>query len=260
MASPHSPASAPESLVVRSHGEQEAMLKHCVEALLGGAPRPVRVLEAGCGAKWAFAGFALPAHITGVDLDPEALRLRQTVSRDLDVGVVGDIRTVDLGPGRFDMVFSAYVLEHVAGASAALARFADWLEPGGVLVLLIPDGSTAKGLLTRATPFWVHVAYYRWVLGAKNAGKPGFNPYPTHYDRWVSRSGIGRFCTARGLEVVLEVMVGTDAAQFGRLGRLGVWLLKAVAALSLGRRSAGYCDIGFVIRKPVADRRVPDRP
>lgn len=46
-------------------------------------------------------------------------------------------------------------------------------------------------------------------------------------------------------------MVGTDAAQFGRLGRLGVWLLKAISALSFGRLSAGYCEIGFVIRKPV---------
>jgi 2-polyprenyl-3-methyl-5-hydroxy-6-metoxy-1,4-benzoquinol methylase len=49
----------------------------------------------------------------------------------------------------FDVVFSSFVLEHVQRADVALKNFATWLKPGGLLILRLPERSTARAFLTR---------------------------------------------------------------------------------------------------------------
>lgn len=172
-----------------SFDAMNAMLRARLEAL----PGPLRILEAGCGRRWPLR-LAVPFELTGLDLDRDALAART----DLDQAIVGDLRTVELAPCSFDVIYSAFVLEHVRGAQQVLERFRRWLAPGGTLILQIPDRESAYGFLTRLTPFWAHVMFHRYVLKQPQAGTPGHGPYPTYYDEVISERGLREFCGRNG--------------------------------------------------------------
>ena len=173
-----------------SFAAMDAMLRARLEAL----PGPLRILEAGCGRTWAHK-LSVPYVLTGLDLDPDALAART----DLDHAIVGDLRTAEFPPHSFDVIYNAFVLEHVRGARQVLERFLGWLAPGGMLILKVPDRDSAYGFLTRLTPFWTHVLIYRYMLGYRQAGTPGHAPYPTYYDKVVSERGLREFCLGNGM-------------------------------------------------------------
>ena len=75
----------------------------------------VKILEAGCGQRWSIRLEGINYHLTGVDADAHALELRKTVVGDLDDAIFADLRSIDLGVARFDVIYSAFVLEHIDG-------------------------------------------------------------------------------------------------------------------------------------------------
>ena len=205
----------------------------------------MHVIEAGCGRGWP-PGLANPTmEITGVDCDEAALRLRT----DLAHSILGDICKVQLPEKQADVVYSAYVLEHVQGAEQALENFFRWTKDGGVVILRIPDRNSVFGVVTRLTPHWVHVAYHRWILGRKIAGQPGTGPYPTYYDAIVSRPGIREFCARHGYEIVEEFAVATHFRNRFK------WLIApfcfGVSVLSFGTLAWRHSNLHYVIRKPL---------
>ncbi len=218
-----------------------------VKRALAGRPPPVRIIEAGCGRRWALGDLGTEIHVTGIDLDPEALRLRVEQRKDLDVAIHGDLMDVELPAGGYDMVFSSWVLEHLEHPDTALDRFFSWLRPGGLVVVIFPDRSTAKGFATRMSPFFVHVWYYRWLLGRPTAGKPGFEPYPTHYGHVVGRKGIAEYCRRHGYRVLDEIAVRVDPSDVGRLTPA---VSKVIGWLSFGKLDGEYCDVAIVLQKP----------
>lgn len=169
-------------------------MKVLLEARLNGLSGPLRILEAGCGRDWPLE-LSVPYRLTGLDLDPDALAAR----KDLDQAFVGDLRTAEFPTHSFDVIYSAYVLEHVRGADQVLKRFLRWLAPGGTLILQLPDRDSAYGFLTRVTPMWLHVMVYRYVFGMREAGTAGHGPYRTYHDRVVSQGGLREFCRRHGL-------------------------------------------------------------
>ncbi|HEY7888894.1 MAG TPA: methyltransferase domain-containing protein [Steroidobacteraceae bacterium] len=170
-------------------------MNEMLRARLETLPGPVRILEAGCGRNWPLK-LSVPFTLTGLDLDADALAART----DLHQAVVGDLRTADFAPHSFDVIYNAFVLEHVSGARQVLDRFMRWLAPGGMLILKVPDRDSAYGFLTRMTPFWAHVMIYRHVLGYRQAGTLGHGPYRTYYDRVVSERGLRSFCLGNGMK------------------------------------------------------------
>ena len=222
-------------------------LTTAVRTALADHQPPVKIIEAGCGRKWALGDLGIDIEVTGIDLDPEALRLRLEQQNDLDHAIHGDLMTVDVPLASYDMVFSSWVLEHLEDPSAALDRFFSWLRPGGLVVAIFPDRDTAKGFITRMSPFFVHVWYYRWIKGRKTAGKPGYEPYHTHYGKVVGRKGIDEYCAARGYKVVDEIAVRVSRGDDGRLTKA---ISTVVGKLSFGRLNGEYCDIAIVLQKP----------
>lgn len=170
-------------------------MNEMLRARLDALPAPLRILEAGCGRNWPLK-LSVPFTLTGLDLDADALAVRT----DLDQAIVGDLRTAEFAPHSFDVIYNAFVLEHVSGARQVLERFLRWLAPGGMLIVKVPDRDSAYGLLTRLTPFWAHVMIYRHVLGCPQAGTPGHGPYRTYYDRIVSARGLRAFCLSNGMK------------------------------------------------------------
>ena len=148
---------------------------------------PLEILEAGCGQRWYLNLNEIEYKLTGADLDKDALEIREKKFQDLDQGILGDLRTINLEENKYDVIYNSFVLEHIQNAEQVLNNFFKWLKPGGILILSIPDRNSVFGFVTRVTPFSFHVFYRKYIQGDKNAGKPGFEPYPTFYDKIVSR-------------------------------------------------------------------------
>lgn len=213
----------------------------------GGAT--IQILEAGCGQRWLLDLEGARFHLTGVDLDPAALAIRTDVKKDLDVAIVGDLRTVELAVSTYDAIFCAYVLEHIDGAQHVLQSFVRWLRPNGVLILRIPDPKSVYGFVASRTPHWFHIFYYRWILGKRDAGKPGFAPYRTIYDKSVSREGIHDFCNRYGLTIELEVGDGYWKPGRGVKRKL-ISLFKLIVYLfSIGSLSHRHTNLLYILRK-----------
>ena len=141
-------------------------------------------------------------HLTGADLDEAALKLRMDIQKDLHEILHGDLCSMAFPAESFDVVYSAYVLEHIRDADVALNNMLSSLQSGGLLVVRVPDPDTARGLVTRNTPFWFHVLYHRWVMKRPKAGTPGYAPYPTYYHPVISKRGMQAYASSRGLEWV----------------------------------------------------------
>jgi SAM-dependent methyltransferase len=211
---------------------------------------PLRILEAGCGTTWPLRLEGVQYALTGVDLDADALAVRQRTARPEDRLLYGDLRERQLfGAAQFDAIYNSFVLEHVDGAASVLDNFLYWLAPQGVLVLRIPDRDSVYGFLTRSTPFWFHVLYKKYVRGMPNAGKPGYDPFPTFYDEVVSRRGMHRYCRERGCTVRDEAGFANYLPKRGLPALCAPVLVRLVALASLGRLAWRYNNLTFVIQK-----------
>jgi SAM-dependent methyltransferase len=214
-----------------------------------GRPETLRILEAGCGRKWNIDLEGVDYRLTGVDLDGEALRYRADVIGDLDDWVVGDLRTVDLPEATFDVVFSAFVLEHISGAEQVLDRLLTALKDDGLLILRVPDGSSVYAFLARFLPFRLHVWYKRISEHDKEAGKPGHPPYPVVYDPIVTREGLNRYAADHGLTLQAEVGTNPHLDHVGRMKPVLTWGQHTLAALSRGRLDGTHSNLTIVYRK-----------
>jgi 2-polyprenyl-3-methyl-5-hydroxy-6-metoxy-1,4-benzoquinol methylase len=158
------------------------------------------ILEAGCGQCWPLDLTGVNYTLTGVDLDPAALELRKTKEHDLDLGICGDLCSVELPEASYDVIYSSFVLEHVERADLALDNLVKSLKPGGLFILRLPKVTSAFVFWTRMLPHWAHVMYYRRVIGLPLAGQPGHAPYRTHYHPVIDRRRLLSFLSDRGVE------------------------------------------------------------
>jgi SAM-dependent methyltransferase len=227
--------------------EERALLGEAVGQSLSAGP--VRVLEAGCGSYW-FIHSDVPVHITGVDTDAAAMRLRQERTGDLDVAIVGDLRSVQLPSEAFDVAYCSYVLEHVEGAEAVLDKLVATVRPGGRLIIRVPDGDSVFGFFAKHTPHRTHIWYKRYIQGNSKAGQPGHPPYPTVYDPVVSLAGMRRWAQTHGLAIESQYALNGHMKHFGRYSAIVGFLLQVVSRLSGGRLAHDHSDIGFVFVRP----------
>lgn len=230
--------------------EIDQLQSDAIRALAQQLGRPLSILEAGCGQRWTLDLTGVDFTLTGVDLDPAALELRKSKMRDLDVSIVGDLCSVQLPEASFDIVYSAFVLEHVQRADLALENLARWLRPGGLLILRLPERRAARTFLTRALPHMVHVWYYRYVLGKQQAGQPGHAPYPTYHHPITDREHLCRFLLERGVHCLN--MYGDGFVREGEhpVTRLAIrGIVRTVSALSLGTLTADYRDLLYIASK-----------
>ena len=230
--------------------EIKSMANHIIEK--ANRNEVINILEAGCGNMWGLDLKNTKYTLTGVDIDEHALDIRMNQQKDLDIGILGDLRDVDLEENKYDVIYNSYVLEHIEGAERVINNFVRWLKPGGILILRIPNRDSVRGFLTRITPFWFHIFYTRHLQGYRDAGKPGQAPYPTFYDKVVSRKGIYEFCSSHDLIIKAEYSGGQ-----GRKNRLisriidytSYWLFHL---LTLNRYFSKHDILIYVIEKRIS--------
>ena len=140
---------------------------------------PGRLLDVGCGtgqlldelarrpdgAAWDYTGVdASAAMIACARRKHPGARLR-----------CADVLAYQAAPGRCDAVVCAHVFPYLPDAPAALARFADWLRPGGQLLLAQACAETAYDRLILAfVKRTTSAAVYRPVSELSALARPLF--------------------------------------------------------------------------------------
>lgn len=233
-------------IIAEPKAERAIMLRAIKASAIDGK---VKLLEAGCGQKWGLIPDGIELHITGVDLDADALRIRQQTRNDLQVAVVGDLHDVVLPKSTYDVVYCSYVLEHVHDAEIILDRMVAALRPGGRFILRVPDGKSVFGWFAKNTPHRTHVWFKKYVERFPDAGKPGHAPYPTVYDPVVSAKGLTDWAGRVGIEIEQSFASNHFMKKFGRLRPAVQTGLNGVAALSRGQLTARWNNVGFVFVK-----------
>lgn len=196
-----SPAPAhPQSLLDLPPGEaRESLL--AVHGILG-AKLPsgrLAIYEAG-GGSTSFLPLDLlrRSHVTVVDIDADQIRNNGYAQE----AILGDVQTWRFASGSFDLVICYNVIEHLPDAGAALERFCESLKQGGLILVGAPNPKSLSGVVTKYSPHWFHVWFYRTIRGDKKAGLPGEAPFPTFFHPLVTLSNLEAFANAHGLEVI----------------------------------------------------------
>ena len=235
---------------IESWGHEVRLIERSIESHAPSGRR-MDILEAGCGPDWSLK-LNVDYRLTGLDLDPAALKRRKSKANDLHETILGDLATVDLGSRKFDCIYCSFVLEHLINAETVLLNFLNWLHPNGIIVMRVPDRDSAQGFLTRNTPHFIHVLGYKFLLGDRDAGKPGHNPYRTYYPRIISPRELEAFCVRHQLRVIEAYAVRNDPRNnvFRRVFRLPMYLvLRAIHLFSFGSLDYRHTNIGFILQK-----------
>jgi SAM-dependent methyltransferase len=211
-----------------------------------------RIYEAGGGSSsWLPVGVLKSAHVTVVDIDEGQLQRNDYA----ETKILGDIQTRAFPEGSFDLIVCYNVIEHLDTPDQAIKRFYNALGSGGLLFIAAPNPESFSGWVTKITPHWVHVQYYRRVLGYKNAGRPGLTPFPTVFHRVVRPPVLIDYCRELGFNVLyFAAYKGMVYEHLAQRKPVLAWLLnlavQAANALTLWRRDLRNGDYHIVLEKP----------
>jgi SAM-dependent methyltransferase len=160
----------------------------------------ITVLEAGGGSRsWLAPGRKVRVSaITTVDIDADQLARNDYATEK----VLANLEA--FRPGRvWDLVMVVNVLEHVDDVEAVLRNLAEVCAEDGLLLVGCPYMWSLSGMATRFTPHGVHVFHRRWLLGEKDAGKPGHPPFRTVYDPLIEPRRMMAFMARLGFSTRL---------------------------------------------------------
>jgi SAM-dependent methyltransferase len=79
----------------------------------------------------------------GIEMSAESAKLAQ--ERTGAKVFVGDILDAQFQPGSFDVITCFDVFEHLYEPRRVIAKVAEWLKPGGIFYVLVPNADSAEG-------------------------------------------------------------------------------------------------------------------
>ena len=190
------------------------------------------------------------AHVTVVDIDEDQIRNNDYAQE----AILGDIQTYRFVPDSFDLVICYNVIEHVPDVEAALLGFGQSLKQNGMILIGAPNPRSLSGVLTKYSPHWFHVWFYRHVRGDKNAGLPGCPPFPTHFHPLVTLSNLEAFANKHGLQMIYRKQYESPRyPEMRRRKPLFAALIDAAAkALNIflpGKTDVRHGDYHVILRK-----------
>ena len=216
-----------------------------------------RCLELGVGEGWSLAALrAAGASVTGVDYSSHGLsKWNPQLADALTVGVPeAEMEAFAAAGRRFDLVWLDNVLEHVPRPRQVLQRVRGVLEPGGLLLIEVPNDNSPL---------------HRYLESRELIERPFWQAWPEHLSYFTSES-LQRLLAAHGFEVVdrigdfpIDLFLLNEAANYvntrsvGRNAHLArvrfdeftsafdeaatVDFYRSIARLSLGRNMVVLC-------------------
>jgi SAM-dependent methyltransferase len=242
----------PQSLLELPHGEARQSLL-AVHDILGAMlqPTPLAIYEAGGGSTSFLPLEVLKrSHVTVVDIDDDQIRNNDYAQE----AILGDIQTYRFEPNSFDLVTCYNVIEHLPDVEAALTGFCDAVKPGGMVLIGAPNPKSLSGVVTKYSPHWFHVWFYRHIRGLEKAGQPGQAPFPTFFHPLVTLSKLETFAKAHGLQVIYRKEYESPRFPEMRLRKpVFAALLDAVAVVVnvflAGKADVRHGDYHVILRK-----------
>lgn len=213
---------------------------------------PLRIYEAGGGSASSIPADVLAnAQVTVVDIDETQLQNNKYANTKM----LGDIQQQAFPPGSFDLVICFNVIEHLDAPDKAISQFYKALVPGGLLFIGAPNPDSFSGWVTKMTPHWFHVMYYRYVLGYETAGQPGSVPFPTVFHRVINPPALIEYCRKLGFNVLYfreyKGMIYENMNQRRPvLGKLLDLSVRLANAMILWRKDLRNGDYHIVLEKP----------
>jgi len=157
-----------------------------------------RAADVGCGAGLLAEPLArMGAEVTGIDAAPENIAAAR--EHALGQGLEIDYRVggADALAGRYDLVTSLEVIEHVADPAAFVGTLAAAVAEGGLLILSTPN----------------RTAWSRLVMIGLGEGT-GRIPKGTHdWGKFISPDELGALVSQAGLEIVDTTGIGWSPAR-----------------------------------------------
>jgi SAM-dependent methyltransferase len=197
-----------ETVAARSLGHVERHLRSIVNRR---HPKGGRLLDIGCG-YGRFLGSLADSNweLTGTEISETAIAhvAGSVPSATVHRGLIED---VDFGAGSFDAITMIAVLEHVKDPKATLVRVAQWLAPGGLLLVQVPYIAPFIRM-KRVLPF-----------------VPIHFEAPRHLYDFSPRT-LPRYFRETGLADV-RVDIARPYSSVGKLGELLIWGVKAPGLL-----------------------------
>jgi len=219
-----------------------------LHAQMGELPPEPSILEIGGGS--ATHVRCPGARYTVVDNSPEVLARCSYAEEKL----LADAESFDPGPRKFDLVVFWNVLEHLADPRGALVNAARAVRHDGLLIARGPELRSLKAIVTRNTPHWFHILFYRRVLGFRNAGRNGEAPFPVEHKVTASPEAIKVAVVPLKFGVDFEQRyVGDQLRLLEQYSRLAHRLYEAASAglrlVSRGRLGARHTDFILAFRR-----------
>jgi SAM-dependent methyltransferase len=224
-----------------------------------GSEGPLRIYEAGGGSASSLpSGILKNAQVTVVDIDETQLSRNKYANTKM----LGDVQKQEFPQYSFDVVVCFNVIEHLDAPDKAIFQFYNALTPGGLLFIGAPNPHSFSGWVTKFTPHWFHVAYYRYMLGYKMAGKPGAVPFPTVFHRVVSPPALIEYCRKLGFKILYfceykGMIYENMNERRPLLGKLLNISVSMANALTLWRKDLRNGDYHIVLEKPAITVGVP---
>ena len=127
-----------------------------------------RIFEAGCGTGWLSDKLSEFGKVSACDLGSKIIDTAQLTYPHVQF-FSGDVHTLDLPVGTFDVVVTSEVLSHVPDQPAFIRRLADLLKPGGYLFVTTQNKSVFERRNDVAPPDgwirqWVTVSMLKDLL------------------------------------------------------------------------------------------------
>jgi SAM-dependent methyltransferase len=148
----------------------------------------------------------------GIEMSAEsASRAKELCGAEI---FVGNILDAPFEPGSFDAITCFHVFEHLYEPKMVLAKVSEWLKPGGIFYLMVPNIDSAGARIFRS--YWYalelprHLFHYspqslRYLATAAGLDEVSltthrevFIEYSMHYvvDECLRRAGLSRRCLA----------------------------------------------------------------
>jgi SAM-dependent methyltransferase len=217
----------------------------------------VRIYEAGGGSASILPSSLTNRSIVVVDIDDIQLKNNAYA----DTKILGDIQTYEFVPNSFDLIVCYNVIEHLNAVDQAIKQFHRALAPGGLLFIGAPNPDSLFGMVTKFSPHWFHVWFYKVILKRKNAGEPGQVPFPTVYHPLVSPKNLLKFGAKLGFEAVyLNIYIGDNLTKVRNTRPAVGWLLNAsiflLGLLTFGKLDLVHGDYHAVLQKTTEKKDV----
>jgi len=139
-----------------------AIITEAVQVLMRdpALPKPVLVLEAGCGSS---SDVYLPfeKRVAGIDIDVDQLKHNDRI----ETKIQGDLQAYELPQNAFDIVACVDVLEHLPFPEKALANMSRSVKPGGYLLIAGPEPYSYKGFVAKYTPHSMRFFIHKLITG-----------------------------------------------------------------------------------------------